>query len=264
MSEEDKSLVVGQDGIDFWHDCGSSTGFTLSLSSLSLYGVNLTICTKELAGNGGDARIEGIPIFTTLFPSSSSSLISSYNVSRVYDTAIGNTGYRDFVDGYENRSIQAIISKEDWGTGWEVTVCGMDDYYGDGDIELNLEVSFSSLEPLNDSSSYAPTFYLPFINQNEDVVGVEIDVSSYVVSEAVKGISSELEFYLTSQPTSTVYFDFPTSLPFEVYSEPPQLSVSPDNWKYNFNVSILTVDDFHRFSLYIIPVILYSSDTDYM
>ena len=63
-------------------------------------------------------------------------------MSRVYDTAIGNTGYRNFVDGYENQSIQATISKEDWRTGWEVTVCGLDDYYGDGDIEFNLEVPF--------------------------------------------------------------------------------------------------------------------------
>jgi len=61
----------------------------------------------------------------------------------------------------------------------------LDDYYGDGEIEYNLEVSFPSLDPLYDSSSYAPSFYLPFINQKEDVVGVEIDVSGYVVSEAV-------------------------------------------------------------------------------
>jgi len=68
----------------------------------------------------------------------------------------------------------------------------LDNYYGDGNIEFNLEVSFSSLDPLYHSSSYAPTFYLPFIDLNDDVIGVGIDVSSYVVSEAVKGISSEL------------------------------------------------------------------------
>jgi len=110
-------------------------------------------------------------------------------------------------------------------------------------------------------------FSLPFINQNEDVVGIKIDVSSYVVSEAVKSIRSEFEVYLTSQSISTFYFEFPTSLPFEVYSEPPQFSVSPDNWNYSFNVSILAVDDFYNdgnLSLYILPSILYSSDTDYM
>ena len=82
----------------------------------------------------------------------------------------------------------------------------------------------------------------------------------------MKGISSELEFYLNSQPISTDYFVFPTSLPFEVYSEPPQLSVSADNWNYSFNVSILAVDDFYNdgnLSLYILPSLLYS-DTDYM
>ena len=30
VSEEDKSLVVGQDGIDVWQDCGSGIGFNLS------------------------------------------------------------------------------------------------------------------------------------------------------------------------------------------------------------------------------------------
>jgi len=99
------------------------------------------------------------------------------------------------------------------------------------------------------------------------VIDREIDVLSYVVSEAVKRISSVNEFYLTSQPTSTVYFDFPTSPPFEMYSEHPQLSVCSDNWNYSLNVSILTVDDFYNYgnlSLYILPPILYSSDTDYM
>ena len=88
-----------------------------------------------------------------------------------------------------------------------------------------------------------------------------------MVSETVKGISSVTEFYLTSRPTSTVYFCFSSSPPFEVYSEHPQLSVSPDNWNYSINVSILTVDDFYnheKLSLYILPSILYSSDIDYM
>jgi len=52
-----------------------------------------------------------------------------------------------------------------------------------------------------------------------------------------------------------------------MYSEPRQLSVSPDNWNYSFNVSILAVDDFYNgvnLSLYILPSIIYSSDTDYM
>ena len=78
------------------------------------------------------------------------------------------------------------------------------------------------------------------------MVGIKIDVSSYLVSETVKGIRSEFEFYLTSQSISTIYFEFPTSLPFEVCSEPPQFSVSPDNWNYRFNVSILAVDDFYN------------------
>ena len=64
-----------------------------------------------LNNNNGNKRVEGIPIFSDPFISSSSILLSSYNVTRLFDTPIKGSGYRDLVEDYGSQFIQSTLSK---------------------------------------------------------------------------------------------------------------------------------------------------------
>jgi hypothetical protein len=137
----------------------SGVRFNVSLGGKPSANVTVSVTTRNVSVNGGEARAEGVPSR------------SSYTLIRYVSDASWASGYRDTISNLDNGSQLLVFTPSSWNETQEVMIYGLDDFYDDGDVDYTVYLTLASTDTRYDSSSNGLVVEVPLTNVNDDSAG---------------------------------------------------------------------------------------------
>jgi hypothetical protein len=225
---------IADGSVNYTVSVGSSTSTDLVFQGLSAPVVNVVNTDDDVAGiqitpttglqtseNGDTASFTIIltsqPIASVTIPLSSS------------DTTEGTVS-----------SSNVVFTEANWNVSQTITVTGVDDFLGDGDIPY--QVLLAAAASTDGSYSGRDAMDVALVNLDNDVPGFSIrPVAGLMTSES--GSTSQFEIVLTQQPVASVTVPVASSRLAEGTLSLSQIEFSTSNWNVPQIVTITGADD---------------------
>ena len=123
-----------------------------------------------------------------------------------------------------------------WNTPQEVTVTGVDDRIGDGDIDYTIVTGTTvSSDPKYNNLNVAD---VSITNEDNDTAGVSVSLTETEVTEG--GANGSYQLKLKSQPTAPVTITLTTNNQIQPIAP---VTFTPNNWNVAQTVTVKAVDD---------------------
>jgi hypothetical protein len=219
-------------GTEGWLSCGNNAlNFSIALTSQPLHNVTIKFRVGRNTYRGG-ARPEGM-------------INGLQYVTRATYIDWLPLQHEDSIEDSQ-LALYKILTWEPghWNNTKNVSVCGLNDYFDDGNTTWQLYSTLFSSDLLYETSESGANFTVLFVNEDDDKSDVEFLPGAKYVTEKVVNKEIVITYRLMARPLYTVLLQFDSSNNNYAVCIPEVATVTTSNWWQEKTVVVSAVDNF--------------------